>query len=91
MWDGSNYFSASLLSFNKLLTKHNYTLVYCDNTGTNAFYINNKFMDKIKLINNAGNIDKIYKLPKYYNGPNGGHRQDPNNRKYITYEEAILI
>jgi hypothetical protein len=91
MWDGSNYFGASLLSFNKLLTKHNYTLVYCNNNGVNAFYVNNKFMDKIKLINNAGNVDKIYKSAKYSNGPNGGHPQDTLNRTYITYDEAILI
>ncbi len=91
MWDYSNYFNASLLSQNKLLTKHNYTLVYCDNKGVNAFYINNKFMDKIKTIKNAGDVDKIYKPAKYGSGPNGGHPQDTLNRPYITYDEAILI
>ena len=89
MWDGTNYFGASLLSFNKLLNKYNYTLVCCDNKGVNAFFVNNKFIDKIKTIN-IGNVNKLYKPPKYGNGPNGGHSEDKLNRKYLTFEEISL-
>jgi hypothetical protein len=90
MWDGTNYFGASLLSYTKLLNKYNYTLIYCDSKGVNAFYVNNKFINKLNIIN-IGNINKIYRSANYGNGPNGGHPQDTLNRKYLTYEKAILI
>ncbi len=31
----------------------------------------------------------IVNTPKYGSGPNGGHKQDNLNRKYITFEEAL--
>lgn len=91
MWDRTNYFGASLLSYTKLLNKYDYTLVYCDKNGVNAFYINNKFINEINRILYAGNIDEIYRPGNYGTGPNGGHQQDPHNRKYLTYDEAINI
>jgi hypothetical protein len=91
MWDYTNYFSASLLSYTKLLNKYNYTLVYCNKNGVNAFYINNKFIDKINKIINAGDINKIYRPGGYGLGPNGGHPSDPQDRPYIKYYEAINL
>ncbi len=91
MWDYTNYFGASLLSYTKLFNKYNYTLVYCNKNGVNAFYINNKFIDKINKIINAGDINKIYRPSTYGLGPNGGHPSDPFNRQYITYEKAIKL
>ena len=41
-WDGTNYFGASLLAFNKLANAKGYTLIGCDNTGVNAFFIRNE-------------------------------------------------
>jgi len=40
---------------------------------------------------NMGNVDKIYRLPRYNGGPNGGHWHDVKNRQYITFEEACNI
>jgi hypothetical protein len=37
------------------------------------------------------NGDKIYRLPRYNGGPNGGHWHDVKNRQYITFEEACNI
>lgn len=92
MWDGTNYFGGSLLAFYKLCNKYNYSLVYCDNSGTNAFFIHNNLIKSLNFIN-FNNIDKLYKSPNYgyINGPRGGHPADPENRKYITFEEAINI
>ena len=36
-WDTTNYFGMSLLSVTKLLNAHNYSLVYCESRGVNAF------------------------------------------------------
>ncbi len=38
-WDGSDYFGASLKSFEKMLSKKNYLLVGCNITGVNAFFV----------------------------------------------------
>lgn len=92
MWDYTNYFGASLLALNNLCTKYNYTLVYCDSKGVNCYFINNKILIENNLeFLNSGNVEKIYRYPKYSIGPNGGHSQDPYNRIYITSDQAITL
>jgi hypothetical protein len=91
-WDYSNYFGGSLLSFNKLGKKYNYSLIYCNKNGVNCFFVHNDIILSKKLqFKNFGDITKIYKPATYSNGPNGGHPQDPYNRKYINFEEAINL
>lgn len=90
-WDFTNYFGASLLALNNLCEKYDYTLVYCDNNGVNCFFIRNRLLinNRLNFIN-AGDVNKIYKKPKYSNGPNGGHPQDPHNREYVTSDQVFL-
>lgn len=89
---GSNYFGLSLLSVDKLGKKYNYSLIYCNKKGVNCFLINNSIIEQKNLqFKNVGCIEEIYRTPKYGSGPNGGHPQDPYNRKYISFEEAILL
>jgi hypothetical protein len=91
-WDYTNYFGASLLSLYKLGEKYNYLLVYCDNNGVNSFFIHNDIIKNRNInILHMGDIEKIYKFPKYGSGPNGGHRKDPHNRPYINFDEAYNI
>jgi len=92
-WDGySNYFGASLLSLVKLGKKYNYSLVYCEKKGVNCFLVHNDVIkDKNLQIKNIGDIEKIYMPGGYGPGPNGGHQQDPNNRQYISFDEAIKL
>jgi hypothetical protein len=87
-WDGSNYFGASLVSFTKMLNKYNYSLVYVENNGVNAFYVNNKFVPDTLFLD-VNNINAIYKKPKYGCGPNGGHIQDCYYRKFLTTQQAM--
>ena len=91
MWDFTNYFGASLLALNNLCKKYDYTLVYCDNNGVNCFFIHNSIITEKNLqFTDSGNVQRLYKPPKY--GPNrNGHPNDPHNRKYITSEQAFLI
>jgi len=42
----SNYFGASLLALKKLGDSKGYTLVCCDNSGTNAFFVRNDLIQK---------------------------------------------
>jgi hypothetical protein len=90
VWDNTNYFGASLLSLYKLANYFNYSLVYCDNRGVNAFFVN-KDIIKNKHLNfkDCNNINNLYKKPSYGFGPNGGHSYDSLNRKYITFDDYI--
>lgn len=91
-WDGSNYFGVSLLTLYKLGKKYNYTLVYCDYMGVNCFFVHNSILKERGLtFKDMGDIDKIYRAPKYGGGPNGGHGQDPKGRAYLTFEEAFFL
>jgi len=44
-WDLSTYWGASLLSFVKLFNEFDYSLVCCNLTGVNAFFVDNKYVD----------------------------------------------
>jgi hypothetical protein len=45
IWDGSDYFGASLASLSELLTRFSYTLVCCNAaTGANAFFVRNEYL-----------------------------------------------
>jgi hypothetical protein len=91
-WNGTNYYGVSLLSLYKLGKKYNYTLVYCNANGVNSFFIRDDIIREKNInIINAGNIAKLYRPPTYGKGPNGGHRQDPQNRQFIGFEEALEI
>lgn len=90
MWDGySSFFGASLSAFHKLCNNFNYSLVYCENIGANAYFINNNILSNINdTFINCNNIKELYKKPGYPTGPNMG----PNKSlkyEYITYDEAI--
>lgn len=90
-WDTTNYFGASLLSFYKLGRKYGYSLVYCNKNGVNCFFVHDDILQcKNIIIENANNIDSIYRNPAYGYGPRGGHFIDKLYRKYICFDEAIL-
>jgi len=83
IWKGDDYFGASLSSFDKLFTKHNYQLVCCNLfTGTNAFFMDREFSDK--FIDIPSNINTIFMPPRYWLYKQFGH---PNS---ITTIEKIF-
>jgi FkbM family methyltransferase len=86
MWDSTNYFGASLLSFKKLLNKFNYGLVYTESMGVNAFFVSEKYRE---FFNVYDDINLLYNNPKYGTGPRGGHIQDSLNRSYITTNDIF--
>lgn len=87
MWDGSNYFGASLTAYVKLLNNYQYSLVYCESKGTNAFFIRNNIIDN-KFYTSI-NTKEFYVPARYGSGPNGGHPQDPLNRTFISTEDIL--
>lgn len=87
-WDETNYYGVSLLSLCKLCK--DYTLIYCETKGVNSFFIRSELLVQKQLeFLHQGNIEKIYRLPKYSHGPNGGHPQDPHQRKFVSYEDVM--
>ena len=91
-WDQTNYFGASLLSFTKLLENFGYTLVYCERKGVNAFFVRNEILKQKNIcFKNMGQVSLLYQSPKYSWGPNGGHPQDPLNRPWLSFEEAMNV
>jgi hypothetical protein len=94
-WDGTNYFGTSLLSLTKLCNHHDYTLVYCERCGVNAFFVRTELLHGRNVeILNMGNIDKLFKPVNYGGflnptaGLGTGHVHDHLNRQYITYDET---
>lgn len=82
-WDGTNYFGASLLALYKLGINKGYTLIGCDNSGTNAFFVRH---DLVKNNFKVRDIKEIYKPPKYGKKINGkyiGHPPSTKNDSYL--------
>lgn len=64
IWQGDDYFGASLTSFSKLFQKHNYRLICCNaQSGANAFFIDRAFDDKFADI--PADINELYVEPRY--------------------------
>lgn len=80
-WAFDDYMGASLLAMYNLGKEKGYTLVYCESSGTNAFFVRN---DLIKDIFETKSCAELYKPPSYgpiVNGQHTGHRE--SNRKMI--------
>jgi hypothetical protein len=80
VWDGTNYFGASLLALQNLGHTKGYTLLGCDSNGVNAFFCKNEIINGIKI----NGIQYLYKPPKYGKMVNGiytGH--PPSDKKMI--------
>jgi hypothetical protein len=45
IWDGSSYYGASLLAYKELFAKHEYSLLCCNLTGVNSFFVKNEFLN----------------------------------------------
>lgn len=88
--DGTNYYGASILALYQLGRAKGYSLVYAEKEGVNLFFIRDDLLEKQNLhFKNTNDAEKIYRHPTYGNGPNGGHRQDPRNRAYLSSSELI--
>ncbi|MBI3838749.1 MAG: hypothetical protein HY288_12560 [Planctomycetia bacterium] len=62
VWNGSDYFGASLLALKELGQRKGYTLVYCERAGVNAFFVADELLPAdFKPLR----IEEIYRLPNY--------------------------
>lgn len=64
IWQGDDYFGASLASLLKLFNSFNYQLVCCNShTGSNAFFVDSAFADHFKDV--PTDLEAIYVAPRY--------------------------
>ena len=73
VWDGTQYYGASLLALHKLGSDKGYTLVYAN--GVNAFFVRTDLM--------ANPADFTYEAVYNYRGRLLYHRADPLDRAYL--------
>lgn len=83
-WDGTDYFGASLLAFDKLARVKGYRLVYCEGCGVNAFFVRS---DLIKEPLVARTVKEAWKPANYY-GSGKGH--PPSDKQMVEVREEWL-
>lgn len=75
-WDGSDYFGASISSFAKLFSSHEFSLIGCNpGTGTNAFFIDNQYRNLFKEV--PIDVRDLYCRPNYRIRRAFGHPRNP--------------
>lgn len=70
-WDGSDYFGAALMDFVELFASHEYRLVCCNQTGSNAFFIKEKFAHLFSDV--PTDISDVFVEARYYQHKKYGH------------------
>jgi hypothetical protein len=87
--DDTNYFGASILALYNLGLSKGYGLVYAEQSGRHLFFIRQDVLEKNNVsFKNANDVAAIYRHPEYENGQ-GGVRQDPKRRKYLSSKEVL--
>lgn len=71
-WNGDDYFGASLASFNDLFVGHGYTLICCNFSGANAFFIRNDLLHYFEDI--PRDIHELFCGPRYHLFQAYGHK-----------------
>jgi hypothetical protein len=76
VWDGTDYFGASLTLFCELLEQHSYGLVCCNGgTGANAFFVRNEYSEAFTDVPN--DIQDVFVGPRYNLFQSHGHLPSP--------------
>jgi hypothetical protein len=79
IWEGDDYFGASLASLNKLFTEYNYRLVCCNShTGSNAFFVHQEFSPCFDDV--PSDLSELFVGPRYVLYKQYGH---PTSTKTI--------
>ena len=76
----TRFYSASVCAFNCLAKKHNFTMVYCESSGENCFWIRNDFLANSLNVNIS--LVQSYLTPKFLYRPNGVDYK-PENHDWV--------
>lgn len=83
LWDGTNYFGASIKALYQLGRKKGYSLVYAEKMGGNLFFVRDDLSQRFEHRNQ---YEAIFRAPQY---GVGGHPQDPFSRPYISSHHLL--
>lgn len=88
-WDGTSFYGASCQAYKKLCEQNGYSMVYLEKSGTNMFMIKNEELDAAndKFLNVN---DMKFHFSRITTKENF-HKPDPQNRKFLSFEEALLV
>lgn len=70
-WDGSNYHGASVCAFHCLAKQNNYSMIYCESSGVNCFWLRNDIINyllpnvDIQYLQSVLNPKFLYVRPKF--------------------------
>jgi len=74
VWDGSMNWGAGLKAYERLGQEKGYSLVGCDSTGVNAYFVRNDLADPEKFCG-PFTAENHFEPPRYAWGARGGHAQ----------------
>ncbi|MBK2297092.1 FkbM family methyltransferase [Francisella philomiragia] len=80
-WASDDYYSASLQTFVDLLSGR-YTLICCNASGVNAFFVRNDLLDNFTIYP----VDMLFQIPKY--NLCGSYLSHPSSMKWLKAEFA---
>ena len=86
VWKGGDEQGSSIQFWVNFFQKYNYQLVCCNITGTNAFFVNTKHMDKFRDI--PKNINHIYYPPDYNWFTQIGHTSSTETIEYFINKDS---
>lgn len=75
VWAFDDYFGASLTEFYELMRGAGYTLICCNLSGSNAFFVKNELMDHFSDV--PKELSAIFYGPQYYPLQAYGHKPSP--------------
>jgi hypothetical protein len=81
-WQGDDYFGVSLQKWVKIFTPAGYTLVTCNDTGANAFFVKTTHMPRFTDVPTS--IEVLYRSGCYYRYPMTGHATSPKTVCYMA-------
>jgi len=81
-WQGDDYFGVSLQRWVKIFAPAGYTLVACNETGSNAFFVKTMHMPHFADV--PTNTEDLYKGGYYYRYPTTGHPTSPKTVRYLA-------
>lgn len=88
--NNSNYFGASILALYKLGRAKGYSLIYADKTGSMLFFLRDDLIYEHNLLfKDMNDVERLYRMPTYGEGPDGGYKQDKKNRAYFPSSDFL--
>jgi len=82
VWEGDDYQGVSLQSWIGIFASMQYSLVACNENGTNAFFVKTDFMHHFADV--PKNIDQIYRIGHYGLYEQSGHRTSPRTVHHLA-------